>query len=509
VRKIYFGHGLGDCVHFACQLPLYQSRGHEIIIACPPDKAAVFRCAGVEVTHDTSGAVDVPWHEGIAPGSDMRWNTWQHWSKGMRNLSLAPLPPIGSAELLDEQLQVRLRARTILSEACLAAAKSMLEGLPRPVVLLHTHGNTSADRKNIDNETCRQVYRALLDAGVTLVLLDWDDRVPRMAHWRVRHLTDDFHRIDLETLLALIDTANLLIGIDSGPLHATRLTDTPTIGVWMNGGCPAIWSYPREQQVNIVVGSECSSWAKHLRIPFHLVECPERKALAPLLAALCTRMLAGPRYLSASQRAADVQLQHWVRDRLGGGASALGGCVDRDRSFDLLLRAMAERFENPFVVETGCIRAEDDFTGAGFSTYLFGAYLSRRGGQLVSVDLSEGNCRFARAWTECFGPSVCIVTSDSVAWLERCRRQIDVLYLDSMDTDVPGCGEHALRELQAALPRLGDRSVVIIDDTAYQARSFRGKGSQAVPWLLEHGWRLLDCGHQAVLARSAGLSLSD
>ena len=81
-----------------------------------------------------------------------------------------------------------------------------------------------------------------------------------------------------------------------------------------------------------------------------------------------------------------------------------------EASYDWKLGTNRERREvfnrNEFVltvVETGTIRAEEDWGGAGFFTYLAGAYLYRKGGRLHSVDVSEPNCRFARAGTQVFG----------------------------------------------------------------------------------------------------------
>ena len=61
-----------------------------------------------------------------------------------------------------------------------------------------------------------------------------------------------------------------------------------------------------------------------------------------------------------------------------------------------------------------------------------------------------------------------------------------------------------MRELEAALPHLHERSVIVIDDTPWQAGAFIGKGAQVVPWLLEHGWQLLYAGYQVVLTKPVG-----
>lgn len=214
-------------------------------------------------------------------------------------------------------------------------------------------------------------------------------------------------------------------------------------------------------------------------------------------------MLLPPRYLGRDQRAADVQLQQFAREwcRGIGDNNSLSAFACRHRSFGLLLHAMARRFPKPTVVETGTIRSEEDWAGAGFSTYLLGAFLSRHGGRLHSVDLNEGNCAFARTWTEIFGSAVTVHTQDSVAFLGRFPGSIDLLFLDSLDTTEPGHAEHAQRELDAAFSKLHEQSIVLVDDTPWVGGAWAGKGAQVVPSLLARGWRILYGGYQVLLSR--------
>jgi hypothetical protein len=500
--KIQFTHGLGDCAFFAHQLPLYVRRGYQVSVACTRDKHIVFADSAVEVCTDTNGAQFVPWHEGLTPTQDADWNTFWRWSKPARNISVPPLPDIGNPkDLWDEYCSVKLDVLSRLPPEAHCGASRWLRELPRPVVLLHTHGNTGSERKSLEGHHCRHLYRLLLDTTEgSIVLLDWDNRVPRIAHARVRHLGDDWAHIDTATLLALMSQSALLIGVDSGPLHVARLVGIPAIGVWAHGGSPVTWSLPRASQVNVVMSRERPSWYARSRAPFHLILTGEDEQAVEKIALLASWMLAPPRYLDHDHLAADVQLQWFVREQMRGGESALGGYVDRHRSFDLLLRQLSERFAQPRVVETGCIRAEDDFAGAGFSTYVFGAYLRHRGGQLSSIDNDPAHCAFARQWTRCFGAAVEVCLADSVAWLKSATQTIDLLYLDSLDADQSRCAEHGLAEIQAAYPRLRGRSLVACDDTVYRAGTFHGKGAMLVPWLMERGWRIVYSGHQTILS---------
>ncbi len=81
---------------------------------------------------------------------------------------------------------------------------------------------------------CLSLYEGLLDAaGSSLVLLDWDYRVPRPAAGRIRHLKADWGHIGLEPIAALMQYADLLIGVDFGPLHdASLIPGLRTLGLW-------------------------------------------------------------------------------------------------------------------------------------------------------------------------------------------------------------------------------------------------------------------------------------
>jgi spermidine synthase len=103
--------------------------------------------------------------------------------------------------------------------------------------------------------------------------------------------------------------------------------------------------------------------------------------------------------------------------------------------------------------------------------------------------------------TQAFGDTVSIHEHDSVKYLENFSEPIDVLYLDSLDTTEPDHAEHAERELAASWPRLHEQSLIVIDDTPWQAGAWIGKGARVVPALLEKGWKILYGGYQVVLGR--------
>ena len=501
---VRFEHGLGDCVYFAHQLPLYLRRGHNIIVSCNRDKEVLFHAARVPVSAGVGRGLTIEWFEGEEPAEDLRFDNYWRWSKMARNLSLPPMPDIGNpAYLWEEYCDVTLDAGPFIGEAAKQAAGGYAATLARPLLLLHTHGNTSGERKNVPDAIVRQVCRELLKRTEgTILVLDWDARVPPLPHWRVRHAQHDFGRLSTEQLLVLLDCADLIIGVDSGPLHAARFTRTPSIGIWMGNGSPPTWSLPRALQANVVVGTQSRCWRKQARLPFNILECDETELLPAVVGRAAERMLAGCRYLPDGWTGRDILLQQFVRDWQGGADNAFGGFNDRDEGFDRLLRIAARRFERPRIVETGCIREEEDFRGAGCSTLLLGMFAASHGGELVSVDIDAQHCDLARRTVVSLGAAVDVVESDSVAWLERNRQPIDVLYLDSIDADCPGVAEHGLREITSAHDCLGESSIVAWDDTFYVNGCFIGAGALGVPWLMERGWRILHSGHQTILSRT-------
>jgi hypothetical protein len=242
-------------------------------------------------------------------------------------------------------------------------------------------------------------------------------------------------------------------------------------------------------------------WNVHCRIAFNIVHCGGDAITAKFVAEYANAMLQPPRYLSEELIAADVQLhRQFVFDFERGYGNGLSDYVDRHTSYDILLKLIADRFVNPVIVETGCIRAKEDWRGAGSSTYLMGVYVERAGGEVHSVDISADNCKFASSATTELR-KVTIYESDSVVFLSEFEKPIDVLLLDSMDTEAPEHADHAVRELEAAMPHLHPRSVIIFDDTVYRARSWTGKGSKAVPILLDAGWKIVYSGYQTILTR--------
>lgn len=503
--NLWFDHALGDNVYFAYILELYRRRGFRFNLHIDPSKAVLFAPVNANlVPFEHPGLTHVRYPETADPIPETANQYWLYNKPGY-NVTCPPLPDIGTAqELWEELCSTQLNIAPHIGGDKRALVDDFLRDLPRPVVLIQSMGNTYQWLKNVPPDVALELYRQLLDRiDGTLVLLDWDDRVPRLANWRVRHLTDDWMRIDVATLVALMDASDLLISVDSGPLHLSRMTGLPAIGIFPSlNKHPARVSLPRRRSVNIMPQGVSTEIDRATRILFNVIESPGEDGFNPsFIADVACRMLSGPRYLSEHDLGADIQLQQFVLGWERGRPNALSEFNDRHRGFDLLLREITRRFPAPTIVETGSIRVEEDWEGAGFSTYLLGAFAERWGGEVVSVDSDARVSKFAESETREFR-SVKVFKADPVAFLVEFGRPIDVLLLDSTDTHVKSCAKDAQAELEASMPWLHARSIVVLDDCVYRAGRFVGRGELAVPWLLSREWKILHSGYQTILSRA-------
>ena len=179
------------------------------------------------------------------------------------------------------------------------------------------------------------------------------------------------------------------------------------------------------------------------------------------------------------------------------------------------------------IVETGCARIPNDW-GGGLSTLMFGKFCELYGNDshLWTVDISFTNIAACKSITREFEDYITYATSDSVIFLETWTGdKIDFLYLDSFDYPywemikkmgrtqgdvetenrergqefeaetvaswsnlIDPCQIHCLNELNAALPHLHDKTIILIDDNALAGG---GKSRVAKERLIELGWTCL------------------
>ncbi len=148
------------------------------------------------------------------------------------------------------------------------------------------------------------------------------------------------------------------------------------------------------------------------------------------------------------------------------------------------------------IVETGTQRMKDD--PGGCSTTLFGAFCERYGKKLFTVDINPLNMKVSMDATEAFKDHITYTVIDSVKFLSKFDKEIDLLYLDSLDCPTPPADAtesqtHNLNEVKAAYGKLREGSILLIDDNNFENG---GKSRLSKRFLLETGeWRcILDYG---------------
>ena len=132
-------------------------------------------------------------------------------------------------------------------------------------------------------------------------------------------------------------------------------------------------------------------------------------------------------------------------------------------AFRLIAEDLLSRGRPLYIVETGCARQENNWSGDGQSTLVWDWLLDQVGGTGLTMDISKENCAVAAAQVEHFKVA-CI---DSVVGLRTMVQsdKIDLLYLDSYDlTETIDSPLHHLAELAAVYAGLPSGCLIAIDD---------------------------------------------
>lgn len=144
------------------------------------------------------------------------------------------------------------------------------------------------------------------------------------------------------------------------------------------------------------------------------------------------------------------------------------------------------------IVETGTSRGKKKFFffnkmnwKDGMSTLMFAEFVNEINGELHSCDISKKNIESARSFTKRYSENTFFYVNDSVDFLNKFNKSIDLLYLDSFDGhNVELASKHQLNEAKASINKLKPNSLVLLDDkgakTLYSLKFFNDKGFKII-----------------------------
>lgn len=163
----------------------------------------------------------------------------------------------------------------------------------------------------------------------------------------------------------------------------------------------------------------------------------------------------------------------------------------RFSSFEFALKEANKRgLKN--IVETGTSRGKIKFFffkrynwKDGMSTIMFAEYAKFVNGMLHTCDISEKNIENAKDFTKEFSKNITYFIDDSVNFLKNFNNKIDFLYLDSLDGHNPEVASlHQLNEIKAAIDKLHNKSMILLDDK-------KSKTNSSLKFLIQSGFKVL------------------
>ncbi|MFC1842086.1 class I SAM-dependent methyltransferase [Candidatus Dependentiae bacterium] len=149
--------------------------------------------------------------------------------------------------------------------------------------------------------------------------------------------------------------------------------------------------------------------------------------------------------------------------------------------------------------------------GAGSFTIVSADCLAHLNPEFHSVDISRAAIGIAKAMTKKYADFMHFHTCSSVDFLRRwdTQKKIDLLYLDTGGMDRSTC-RLQLQEAKVIVERdlLAPGGMILIDDVKnqtprklYGETSNLGKSKYAIPYLLEHGFKIVADEYQVILMR--------
>ncbi|MDB5345228.1 MAG: hypothetical protein JWP89_3605 [Schlesneria sp.] len=287
-------HGLGDVCHFSHALQLYKRRGYDITVQVEENKKFLWQIAGVHIVQGDN----LPDHSYHYPSGFDDLSQPDHATNkvafGLRHDVMPKVEDLGLTQehAWDELCAVRLSAHDYIPSEAHAEAETFLEGLPRPIICFHSRGTNWHERKSLSTEVAFDVILKLIDqTGGSVVVLDYDRRAPMVGDARCKGIKPSWGHIGIDRLCALYERCDLMIGVDSGPLHVAALTSIKTLGVFRSLKPPRV-CLPSPQAVYLVDGKDHDHWTSRPNWNFAEYSGPEPTAADIVMCA--TKLLGSP-----------------------------------------------------------------------------------------------------------------------------------------------------------------------------------------------------------------------
>jgi hypothetical protein len=170
----------------------------------------------------------------------------------------------------------------------------------------------------------------------------------------------------------------------------------------------------------------------------------------------------------------------------------------RFKSFEFALTEAYKR-NHKTLVETGVARGKKKFFffskinwKDGMSTLIFSDYAKYVNGTLTSCDINKKNIENAKKFSRKNDEFVNFVIDDSINFLSKFNKDIDFLYLDSLDGQFDGASKHQLEEIKIAKKYLHKNSLVLLDDKG-------DKTNMSINYMLENNFKIINETKEQVL----------
>ena len=170
----------------------------------------------------------------------------------------------------------------------------------------------------------------------------------------------------------------------------------------------------------------------------------------------------------------------------------------RFKSFEYALNEAKNR-NHKIVVETGVARGKVKFLffskinwKDGMSTMIFSDYVKFMNGELYSCDISEKNINIAKKFTKKNNSFIKFIIDDSLNFLSNFEKEIDFLYLDSLDGQFEGSSLHQLNEIKLSKNKLKKNSLVLLDDKGV-------KTNLSVKYMLDNNFKIINETKEQIL----------